>query len=246
MRREGPDEKTFEVEQLCRMRRLVWKCNVGLKLYELNLAGQGIGEGGQSAVTALATVLMEKIREKDTWITRSCYLQSLSLSNNGLTDDDVMILSPMLKKCVRLERLYLDDNNIGEVGCATLCRSLPDSLKFLDLTKNGMGDDACMALCRSLPAHVEDLLLFNNNMGPEGCRELLKLFRRPNNELECLFVDGNPGANKVIKQQLTDKVNEVRRDWYMRVKKFCGFNSDSPGVMQALVCFLSIIAFFYP
>ena len=75
MRRDCLDEKTFEVEQLCRMRRLVWTCNEGSKLYCLDLDGNGIGKGGKSAVTALATVLMEKIRERDTWITRSCYLQ---------------------------------------------------------------------------------------------------------------------------------------------------------------------------
>ena len=77
MRSGDLDEKGLEVEQLCRMRRLVLESSEGSKLYDLSLLGEDIGKGGVSAVKALAAVLMEKVREKDVWVTRCCDLQLL-------------------------------------------------------------------------------------------------------------------------------------------------------------------------
>ena len=57
--------KQFEEDELNRMRRLVFKCSEGSKLYQLHFVDTHIGAGGLSSVKALATVLQEKRSSKD-------------------------------------------------------------------------------------------------------------------------------------------------------------------------------------
>jgi len=202
----GLDEKAFEEEQICRMRNLVMKNAIGSKMYTLNLRNIGIGRAKPSVFEALSTVLLEKFQK----VYRCYHLKHLYLTNNRLTDDHIIILAPVLSKCVNLELLHLNKNEIGEVGCVALCRSIPRSLTTLEIAFNRLGDEACIALCRSLSFFLRDLCLSYNRIGSAGFAELMKWHRK----YAWVLVDGNPGASKEVKNFFADKVPAEVREAY--------------------------------
>jgi len=111
---------------------------------------------------------------------------------------------------VNLELLHLNKNEIGEVGCVALCRSIPRSLTTLEIAFNRLGDEACIALCRSLSFFLRDLCLSYNRIGSAGFAELMKWHRKYSRVL----VDGNPGASKEVKNFFADKVPAAVREAY--------------------------------
>jgi len=204
------EKKAFKEDQLSRMRCLVLEGAVGSELYWLDLQGKEIGKGGPSAVEALATVLLEKVNK----VPRCSLLQTLKIRGNSLTSDDMMILAPMLTKCVKLEHLCLGWNDVGNNGCVTWIRSLPNTLDALSLTYNRLGDEVCEELGRLLPTNLNQLVLTHNQFGSAGCSKLLELYERPNNKLILLWIGGNPGATKEVKRRILDIIPAVYHEVY--------------------------------
>lgn len=190
---DGPEERVFEEEQLARMRSLVCHKGRGSYLFELELDFADIGQGDNSAVQALATVLLDKIKRRDRGKLieeeRCTWLQRLNLSRNHLTDEHIALLCPAIKKCRRLKELRLSNNEIGNAGCEKLCSCLPNRLMELDLSFNKIEDSGCEILWVRRPKTVKFLDLRNNNIGKDGCDKVIEF---SNTRVSWLMTE-NPG-----------------------------------------------------
>jgi len=181
----------FKEEQVCRMRRLVFKCGEGSKLYSLYLERKKIGAGGLSAVQALADVLQEKAGMDNQPRCRS--LSRLQLQLNHLTTEYMGVLAPSIANCSKLEYLNLGDNKLGNEGCKVLSRVLSSNIKVLNLWNNGIGDDGIIELINNIPSSITTLNVKSNNIQQDGCKKLLEFRESPNNHLHFLNLEHNPG-----------------------------------------------------
>ena len=74
-------------------------------------------------------------------------LQSLHLSENHLTSDDVIILCEGLKYCTSLRDLNLSSNKIGSEGTSALAGALIcSSIESLDISMNSIGSSGAVGL----------------------------------------------------------------------------------------------------
>merc|ERR1711970_1231690 len=65
------------------------------------------------------------------------------LSEKKLTDNDMLLIEPLLRTMPNLTHLSFYDNNIGDEGCRTIApalRTMPN-LKYLHLYDNNIGDE---------------------------------------------------------------------------------------------------------
>ncbi|CAK0848214.1 unnamed protein product [Prorocentrum cordatum] len=79
------------------------------------------------------------------------------LSFDGMpppTPAQVAGLAGCLRLCARLEKLDLNNCNIGDDGAQALAKALPSmpGLQYLHLPSNGIGDDGAQALAKALPS----------------------------------------------------------------------------------------------
>ncbi|CAK0876893.1 unnamed protein product, partial [Prorocentrum cordatum] len=90
-------------------------------------------------------------------------------------------LAGCLRLCARLERLDLNNCNIGPPGAQALAKALPSmpGLQVLRLDTNGIGgigDDGAQALAKALPSmpRLQHLHLASNGIGDDGAQALAK------------------------------------------------------------------------
>jgi len=101
-------------------------------------------------------------------------LESLDLSENGLTPDAVVTLT-MLPGLAQLARLDLGHNEVGNAGAVTLAGwPAAAALRVLRLSNNRIGDEGARALARSPYFHaLTDLDLSDNPIHDPGGFEFL-------------------------------------------------------------------------
>jgi len=169
------DDEHAMVEEINRMRWLIFVEGEGSKLFRLILQYKRIGDCGNRAVKAFCTVLQEEVRDRvDGHVKRCSYIKHLDLARNGLKDEHLWILSGSLRSCRKLEILGLDGNKIGDDGCLALSKAFPrlENLKKLYLNYNQIGDKGCIYLRNSLPRNVDELWLENNEFSAAAFRAL--------------------------------------------------------------------------
>ncbi|CAK0848215.1 unnamed protein product [Prorocentrum cordatum] len=103
------------------------------------------------------------------------------LSFDGMpppTPAQVAGLAGCLRLCARLEKLDLNNCNIGDDGAQALAKALPSmpGLQYLHLPSNGIGDDGAQALAKALPSMrgLQWLSLSSNGIGDDGAQALAK------------------------------------------------------------------------
>jgi len=185
------DFAKFEKEQVVRMRRLVFQCGEGSKLFSLNLQRKKIGAGGLTAVKALVAVLQEKTPRQRHPLCRDILILQLEL--NRLTTEYMNVLAPAIAYCSFLRSLSIGDNPIGDEGCIVLSQALPSTLEELHLWNADIGDDGCKAIIHNIPKGLAYLDVRSNNISKDGCDELLKALENTFNCLQVLKLDSNPG-----------------------------------------------------
>merc|ERR1712060_617058 len=146
---------------------------------------------------------------------------------DSLTDNDIAILAPVLKKSVSLETLALDTNPIRAAGLEILFQSAPITLRSLSLDNCGLGDDECDVVRRKIPRNLSELNLSRNSIGRIRCLVMINFLSRNDNRLQVLFLDGNPGADKYMMKRLDDAVPPYQRTYYYNIRKNHGFESKT-------------------
>lgn len=104
----------------------------------------------------------------------------LSITDAGLSDMDVELLTALLRAHKSIIILDLSGNNITDAGAmqlATLAR-----LKILNLENNNVNDAG--ALCLIKCEHLEGLNLTRNNLHPAQSETLLQALAARQNKLE--------------------------------------------------------------
>jgi hypothetical protein len=83
-------------------------------------------------------------------------LQTLSLSYNTLTEDDMVSIANALKQNSTIHRLYLRCCSISDSGIQIFAAALPEmkGIKFLDLVGNPFGQDGAKAFLAGLKGNV--------------------------------------------------------------------------------------------
>ena len=111
-------------------------------------------------------------------------MTELNYSSLGWGDAEAAQMAEVLASgaAPRLERLFLDDNEIGDKGCKALAAALGKEgaaprLETLYLQSNKIGDEGCKALAAALgkesaAPRLETLYLDDNEIGDEGCKAL--------------------------------------------------------------------------
>ena len=102
----------------------------------------------------------------------STYLQTLDLSPNSISSNDVMLIAEGLKGCTNLQTLELSSNSIGSDGAVALAEGLKccTNLQKLDLSFNSIGSDGTVALAEGLKCctNLQTLNLCYNSIGSDG------------------------------------------------------------------------------
>ncbi|XP_067271174.1 NLR family CARD domain-containing protein 3-like [Pseudorasbora parva] len=137
-----------------------------LLLRELNLRDHKLGD---TRVTQISALLQDK----------HCQLNTLTLSECSITEEQCLILTSALKSNPsHLRDLDLSRNKLGDSGVKPLCDALKDShckLERLRLSCCDMTDEGCSAVTSALksnPSHLRDLDLSRNKLGDSGVKPL--------------------------------------------------------------------------
>jgi hypothetical protein len=132
---------------------------------------------------------------------RRLRLKSVDLSGNGLSTRSGKLLGRFLSNTSNLQTLFLSENNLGEEGGTSLCRSIETyglALRFLDLSRLGLGEKSMIALGQSLSSschNLENLCLLYNRIGGIGAKALADGLSRTK-MLKKLYLSGNPLGNE--------------------------------------------------
>ena len=95
-------------------------------------------------------------------------LQSLHLGANGLGNDGVMALVPWLATASHLTIVDLRYNDIGPVGCESLCKGLRQQKEFLKLQQESTSNTTTTTTTARTNRGVAKLYLEGNNVQDAG------------------------------------------------------------------------------
>ena len=139
-------------------------------------------------------------------------LQSLHLGANGLGNDGVMALVPWLATASHLTIVDLRYNDIGPVGCESLCKGLRQQKEFLKLQQESTSNTTTTTTtARTSNRGVAKLYLEGNNVQDAGAIALATHYplAEADSPLKELFLGANhigpDGAASLAKCLITNK-----------------------------------------
>eukprot|EP00299_Pterocystis_sp_00344_P005978 c17732_g1_i1.p1 GENE.c17732_g1_i1~~c17732_g1_i1.p1 ORF type:complete len:275 (+),score=48.24 c17732_g1_i1:23-847(+) len=130
--------------------------------------------------------------------TGRCSLRILELCGNSLCDEDMRSVCDFLLNRTSLERLWLTENSIGDIGAQYIATALANGLcrlKELNLYDNRIGDQGAECLARSLrerTCQIEQLVLQKNSITTSGAQHLLNSYFSLETSLTKLSLKENP------------------------------------------------------
>ncbi|KAF4115056.1 hypothetical protein G5714_002545 [Onychostoma macrolepis] len=170
-----------------------------LNLRELNLSGHELGD---TRVNQLAALLQDK----------HCKLNTLQLSDCGLTEKSCSALATVLRSNPSLKELDMSNNNLQDSGVKKLQSGLENTnctlekLRLSDCSITEEGYKALASALRSNPSHLIELDLTGNDPGQSGVKQLSGLLQSRKYSLKTLrFL--SPDANEAYKY-LTNVLGE--------------------------------------
>ncbi|XP_048018751.1 NACHT, LRR and PYD domains-containing protein 12-like isoform X3 [Megalobrama amblycephala] len=151
---------------------------------ELNLSDHELGD---TRVNQIAALLQDK----------HCRLNTLTLSECSITEDQCVILTSALKSNPsHLRELNLSVNELGDSGVKNLSDLLMNpqfKLEKLHLYRCSITEKQCVILTSALksnPSHLRELDLWRNELGDSGVKNLSDLLMNPQFKLEKLHLCG--------------------------------------------------------
>ncbi|XP_048018752.1 NACHT, LRR and PYD domains-containing protein 12-like isoform X4 [Megalobrama amblycephala] len=149
---------------------------------ELNLSDHELGD---TRVNQIAALLQDK----------HCRLNTLTLSECSITEDQCVILTSALKSNPsHLRELNLSVNELGDSGVKNLSDLLMNpqfKLEKLHLYRCSITEKQCVILTSALksnPSHLRELDLWRNELGDSGVKNLSDLLMNPQFKLEKLHL----------------------------------------------------------
>merc|ERR1712216_793757 len=98
------------------------------------------------------------------------------ISGKKMTDNDMLLIEPLLRTMPNLKSLTLRENNIGDKGAKAIVRALEgnETLKELNLSANAFGDEGAKAIATALEGNetLKELNLSANAFGDEGAKAI--------------------------------------------------------------------------
>lgn len=136
---------------------------------------------------------MEIVVEKAV-ISKKCL--ELYLQNNKITSKGALIIASGLKNNTTLQKLWLDSNNISDVGVHSLAKILSEnnsSLKTLGLNSNSITDEGARHLAEMLKINkiLTSLRLTHNSLTDQGVQYLANALTHHNNIFESIDLSSN-------------------------------------------------------
>jgi hypothetical protein len=136
---------------------------------------------------------MEIVAEKAI-INKKC--SELHLQNNKITSKGASAIALGLKNNITLQKLWLDSNNISDIGINSLAKILSEnnsSLKMLGLNSNSITDEGAKHLAEMLKINKTLTLirLTHNSLTDQGIQYLSNALTHHNNILESIDLSSN-------------------------------------------------------
>jgi hypothetical protein len=172
-------------------------------------------------------------------VTQIKYLESFICSNNFLTKDTGLIISRLLGAQGRLNELNVSNNDLGDIGVASIAGAFTielsigmsiknlslNTLTILDLSSNNFGDMGVLALCRGLTHYWKE-------GSKVGQRSMLKTLRLQNNAIT------DRGAQCLAQLLTTTSIpsNDFRYQYIETMKEL--FVSDNPIGSQGMIALI--------
>ena len=123
-------------------------------------------------------------------LTRSSFIKTLQLYDNGLSVAGVRSMVPFLQNANNLTWVILDDNNIQSEGFNLLFRALRNS-PIERLSSENCRIESIEIDSKQRPKHLRYLHLDGNNINTNGCRGLAALLQGGDATLEHLYLEYN-------------------------------------------------------
>lgn len=205
-----------------------------LKTIDLEFAGQGYANKDMDTVPRKSVLNIANALKKNTTV------ESVDLSLNRLTVEEVKAIAEALKVNNTLKDLNLKNNNIGAEGAQAIAEALKENttLEDLNLGRNNIDLKGVQAIAEALKenAALRKLNLKDNPLWRFGCVQALAEALRVNNTLRKLNLrEDNIGVKsmKLIVEAL--KVNFTLISIKLRSKDSSGANEIDPEDVQAIV-----------
>lgn len=133
------------------------------KLTELQLSNNPISDLGIAALSKKFPDQLEVLELKSILSLNSkllpkqlpTKLKSLDISENHLTDNDLILISKSLPK--GLKELNLSYSYFGERGAWHLAKNLPQNLKILNIERTPLSNEAILHLSKAFPSSIKEL-----------------------------------------------------------------------------------------
>lgn len=118
------------------------------------------------------------------------------MGDNKFTEVGVKLLSEWLESSTSIEKLFLNDNEMGQEGVASISEALVcnKSLKFLSIAACGIIDDTFKPILASLSVNesLESLHIWGNFLTTASAELLIEVLRKHNHVLNDLQLFNNP------------------------------------------------------
>lgn len=139
----------------------------------------------------------------------------IQLARTFLGEEEVKMISQLLKKNIKIEAMDLSDNNITHEGGKNLGEMLQENQKLvvIDLKYNNLGPRGVRCIADALEKNttLKYISLVRNNIGQQGGEYILRMLDR-NTTLGEIDLEGN-GIDDRLMFRIKEKLAKNKGDW---------------------------------
>lgn len=188
---------------------------------------------------------LENLKLTDTairWIVENVIVQKqcaeLCLKNNMITSKGVSTMAVTLENNTTLKSLWLDSNQVSDIGVASLTAALSKNrsgLQSLGLSSNQITDEGAKRLAEMLKTNTTliSLKLSGNAISDQGVKCLADVFINVNSTLESIDLSGN---RMISDQSIRDLMQMIKRNKSLSSLYLfdCGLSEDGKQILKSL------------
>jgi hypothetical protein len=197
------------------------KCSI---LSQIDLRGQNLTDEDTEIVVEKAI------------ISKKC--SELHLQTNKITSKGASTIALGLKNNITLQKLWLDSNNISDIGVNSLAKILSEnnsSLKMLGLNSNSITDEGAKHLAEMLKINkiLTLLRLTHNSLTDQGVQYLANTLTHHNNILESIDLSSNKFITDLSIDYLVQMILRNQRLSSLSLSN-CGLSEDGKQRFRAM------------